>query len=46
MEEKYLELVRKIEKEGANELYIFPAEDNPELYLTGWQTMYETKDEV
>lgn len=44
MEERYPELVAKLEKEG---LYFFTTyfpEDRPDFFLKGWQTLFETTD--
>ncbi|GLJ41937.1 hypothetical protein SUGI_0868260 [Cryptomeria japonica] len=44
MEEKYPEFVTKLEKEGLIYSAIFPADDDPNDFLIGWQTLYKTKD--
>ncbi|KAH9324670.1 hypothetical protein KI387_004848 [Taxus chinensis] len=44
MEEIYPELVRKLEKEGLIYASILSEEDSPEDSITGWQSLYKTKD--
>ncbi|KAH9324669.1 hypothetical protein KI387_004847, partial [Taxus chinensis] len=44
MEEIYPELVRKLEKDGLIYPSILSEEDNPDDSITGWQSLYKTKD--
>ncbi|KAH9324625.1 hypothetical protein KI387_004803, partial [Taxus chinensis] len=44
MEDKYPELVRKIEKGGLLRPSIHPQADDPENYIKGWETHYNTKE--
>ncbi|GLJ41935.1 hypothetical protein SUGI_0868230 [Cryptomeria japonica] len=44
MGEKHPEFVSKLEKEGLIYSTMCPAEDDPNNFLRGWQTLYNTKD--
>eukprot|EP01018_Ginkgo_biloba_P036391 Gb_06041 [translate_table: standard] len=44
MEQKYTELIRKLEKVGLMYSTTLPPEDDPNDFLHGWQTHFQTKD--
>jgi hypothetical protein len=44
MEQRYPELVKKLEKEGLIYPASIPQEDDPQSFLKGWQSRYETNN--
>ncbi|GLJ49337.1 hypothetical protein SUGI_1043100 [Cryptomeria japonica] len=44
MEQKYPELVAKLDKEGIFYFNTFSPEDHPGIVVKGWQTLYQTRD--
>ncbi|KAH9318318.1 hypothetical protein KI387_020087, partial [Taxus chinensis] len=44
MEEKFPELVAKLEKEGLFYCSTYFQDDHPDLFLKGWQTLFHSRD--
>ena len=44
MEQRYPQLVKKMEKDGFIYPYSLSQEDDPQSYLKGWQSHFQTKD--
>jgi len=44
MEQKYPQLVKKLEKEGLIYPFTMPQEDDPQSFLRGWQSHFQTNE--